>query len=307
MLHSTLNTKAQIPRLGLGTWESKGDDGYNAILDAFDAGYRSFDLAYAYGNEEQVGRAFKHIFDSGKAKREDLFITSKLWCTVHRPELVLPAYQQTLKNLQLDYLDLYLVHWPFAMPVGEGDFPKDEQGFRKTERVPLSATWKAMEELYEKGLVKAIGVSNTPVALLYELYCGCKIIPAVNQVELHPFCQQPKLVSFCERIGVHLTAYSPLGRSGGSHAEVNASTHPVLVEIGKKHNKSAAQVALRWQIQRSQNISIIPKSTRKERIIENISIFDFELTPAEMEQIAKLDENRHVVDAAALFNVPIFN
>ncbi|KAK2961195.1 putative NADPH-dependent aldo-keto reductase, chloroplastic [Blattamonas nauphoetae] len=181
---------------------------------------------------------------AGKAKREDLFITSKLWCSDHRPELVLPAYQRTLKNLQLDYLDLYLVHWPFAMPPDSLPISKDKDGFSPVERIPLSATWKAMEELYEKGLVKAIGVSNVTVALLYELYCGCKIIPAVNQVEMHPFCQQPKLISFCERIGVHLTAYCPLGR-GAKSGEVNASNHPVLVEIGKKHKKSAAQVALR--------------------------------------------------------------
>ncbi|KAH7821962.1 putative aldehyde reductase [Monocercomonoides exilis] len=304
---STLKSGAKIPCVGLGTWEApKGEVG-NGIKSAIEAGYRHFDLAAVYGNEKECGEAFAEIFKSGIVKREDLWITSKLWNSEHRPERVLAACQKTLADLQLTYLDLYLIHWPVAHVPKDEPEQTDSRGFTKIDHVPIAATWAAMEELVAKGLVKHIGVSNFTVALLNDLLNSCKIQPEVNQIEMHPYNQQWDLVEYCQRQGIHCTAYSPLVRVGTVHGlPVNVMTDPVIGKIAEKHKKTPAQIAIRWQFQRMPNISVIPKSTKKERVIENFNVFDFALDDEDLKEIRALDRGFRVCQPIDFFGLPVF-
>lgn len=231
-----------------------------------------------------------------------------MWNTCHRAERVLQACKQTLADLQLEYLDLYLIHWPVAYVYSEKIYEPGPDNFPLLDNVPIQETWRAMEDLVEKGLVKHIGVSNFPVILLNDLLSYAKIKPAVDQVELHPYNQQNDLINFCTRRGIHVTAYSPLARQGVfKDAPVNILIDPVITSIASKHKKTPAQVALRWQIQRSPNISVIPKSVHKERIKENMDIFEWSLDEEDMKEIAKLDRGYRACDPRGFINVPVFS
>lgn len=259
-------------------------------------GYRHIDCAHVYGNEDEVGTAVKAKIDDGTVTREDIFITSKLWNTFHRPDLVRGACETTLKNLKLAYVDLYLIHWPMAYKEGADLFPKNDDSTTAYSDVDYVDTWKEMEKLVEDGLVKSIGLSNFNAKQVERVLAVAKVKPVMNQVECHPYLAQRKLGAFCRDRGIEITSYSPLGspaRPWVTDADPVLLDDPVFADLATKHNKSRAQIALRWQIQRGH--VVIPKSTNPTRIAENFNIFDFTLSEEDMQVLAKLDRNLRVV------------
>jgi diketogulonate reductase-like aldo/keto reductase len=284
----------QMPILGLGTFRSEPKEVYTAVLEALKMGYRHIDCAAAYGNEKEVGEAIADAVDSGVVTREELWITSKLWSDSHGKDNVQPALEKTLKDLQLDYLDLYLVHWPVAFKKGV-EMPEKADQFIPLEEVPLTDTWAGMEAALEKGLTKRIGVSNFNTQYLNALLETAKQKPEVNQIEIHPFLQQDTLVDFCKQVGIHLTAYAPIGSGGAEDDALNLFKSGVLLDIAQTHGMTVAQVALKWGIQRG--ISVIPKSTNLSRLQENLDTLKFELSASDMEKIAALNKDHRFVDA----------
>ncbi|CAK9795121.1 Aldo-keto reductase family 1 member B10 [Anthophora plagiata] len=283
------------PILGLGTWKSKPNQVTQAVKDAIDIGYRHVDCAFVYENEKEVGEAIAAKIKEGVVKREDLFITSKLWNTFHKPELVETGLQKTLKNLGLQYLDLYLMHSPVAFPPGEEIFPKDDDGNLLTDDTDYVDTWLAMEKLVKKGLVKNIGISNFNQEQIERLLEKCTIKPVTNQVECHPYLTVKEDSDFCKSKGITITAYSPFASPDRSFAKPNEPLvleDPTLTELAAKYKKSTAQIALRYQTQRGH--IVIPKSVTKSRIQQNFEIFDFELSPKDMQSIDNLNRNRRV-------------
>ncbi|MCM3727252.1 aldo/keto reductase [Neobacillus cucumis] len=263
---TTLINGVKMPWFGLGVFKiEEGPELVNAVKFAIKHGYRSIDTAAIYQNEEGVGQAIREGIKEAGISREDLFVTSKVWNSDLGYEATLEAYETSLKKLGLDYLDLYLIHWPV-----EGKYKE---------------AWRALETLYKEGRVKAIGVSNFQVHHLENLMKEAEIKPMINQVEFHPRLTQKEIQTFCQEHGIQMEAWSPLMQG-------ELLDQPVIKEIANKYNKSTAQVILRWDLQNG--IVTIPKSTKEHRIIENAAIFDFELTKAEMEQIDDLNQNHRV-------------
>jgi D-xylose reductase len=317
------NSHKKMPKVGFGLWKIPQDICADAVYNAIKAGYRHLDSACDYGNEVQVGEGIKRAIDDGLCTREDLWVTSKLWNTYHAKAHVKPALEKTLADLQLDYLDLYLIHFPIAQPFVDFDdrYPPEwitdtAVGKMELAPVPLFETWQAMEALYEQGLVKQIGVCNYNTGLLHDLMSYAQIKPSVLQVESHPYLTQERLMRLATQYDLQVTAFSPLGALSYLELDMAGAAESVLEQVVVKQaaqrlGKTAAQVVLRWGVQRGN--AIIPKTSRPERLKENLDIFDFELTSQEMEGISALNSNRRFNDPGnfceAAFNTfyPIYD
>ena len=298
---------AAMPAVGLGIWKIDREDTARAVQDAIELGYRHIDSAADYGNEREAGEGIRAAVAAGHCSREELWVTSKLWNTFHRREHVRPACERTLSDLGLDYLDLYLVHFPISLhyvPFDERYPPDwttvvDGVSGMHVDCVPLAETWSAMEELVEAGLVKQIGVCNYATGLLIDLMAYSNIKPTMLQVESHPFLTQENLMRMARDFNLAVTAFSPLGALSyvsldmASDADTVLTAAPV-VAAAERVSRTPAQVVLRWGVQRGN--AIIPKTTRRERLAENLALFDFELTGEEMSAISALNQNRRFND-----------
>jgi D-xylose reductase len=314
-----------LPAVGFGLWKIDKPDTAGLVHAAIEAGYRHLDSAADYGNEKEAGEGIKTALAAGLCRREDLWVTSKLWNTFHRPEHVRAACEKSLSDLGLDYLDLYLVHFPIALKFVDFDeryppewfFDPDAEVPRmEIDPVPLHETWAAMEDLKQSGLVKHIGVCNYNSALLHDLMAYAKHKPEVLQVEAHPYLTQERLIKLAQDYGMTVTAFSPLGALSYVALDMATENESVLETDAVKTaavrlGKTPAQVVLRWGVQRG--TAIIPKTARKERLKENLAIFDFELNAEEMQAISALNSNRRFNDPAvfceAAFNTfyPIYD
>lgn len=296
----------KMPIIGFGLWKVASQDCPKIIMEAIAAGYRHFDCAADYGNEQAVGAGIKQALSEGLCTREDLWITSKLWNTFHAPEHAEEACQKSLDDLGLDYFDLYLIHFPIALeyvPI-EKRYPPEwiydpKNPSMKLANIPLYQTWEAMEKLTEQGLTRQIGVCNYNSALLHDLMRYAHVKPAVLQIESHPYLTQEKLIQLAHTYDVHVTAFSPLGAL--SYFELDMAkqeeslllTKPVM-DAAKAHDKSTAQILLRWAIQRG--TSIIPKSSNPQHMRENLDILDFALSDDEMQEISGLNQDKRFND-----------
>ena len=301
---------SQMPAIGLGLWKIARDMTAETVVKAISTGYRHLDCAADYGNEPEVGLGIRQALAQGLVRREELWVTSKLWNTFHRREHVRAACERSLSDLGLDYLDLYLVHFPIALKYV--DFatryppewihdPTAKHPRMEPDAVPLHETWAAMEDLVTAGLVREIGVCNYNTGLVHDLMATARIRPAMLQIEAHPFLTQERLLRLAQGYGLAVTAFSPLGALSYLElgmADVNDSVleQPVVKAAAARLGRSAAQVVLRWALQRG--TAIIPKTSRPERLGENLALFDFSLTEEEMRDFGKLNRNRRFNDPA---------
>ncbi|KAJ8530233.1 hypothetical protein K7X08_037068 [Anisodus acutangulus] len=305
----TLNSGFKMPVVGLGVWRMEGKDIKDLLINALKIGYRHFDCAADYQNEAEVGEALAEAFQTGLVKREDLFITTKLWNSDHGH--VLEACKDSLEKLRLDYLDLYLVHFPIATRhtgVGTTSSALGEDGVLDIDTtISLETTWHAMENLVSLGLVRSIGISNYDIFLTRDCLAYSKVKPVVNQIETHPYFQRESLVKFCQKHGICVTAHTPLGGAAANtewFGTVSCLEDPALKGLAEKYKKTVAQVVLRWAIQR--NTVVIPKSSKLERLQENFNVLDFELTKEDMDLVKSLDRNYRTNQPAKFWGIDLY-
>jgi D-xylose reductase len=303
-----LNTGRVLPNVGLGMWKVDRASAPDTVYEAIRCGYRHFDCACDYGNEAEAGAGLRHALNDGLCRREDLWVTSKLWNTYHHRDHVRPAVERSLRDLQLEYLDLYLIHFPISTKFVAFDHryppewiydPKAPNPRMEPDPVPIRETWEAMEDLVSRGLVRDIGVCNFGCSLLRDILSYARVRPAVLQVELHPLLTQEKLLRFCQEEGIAVTAFSPLGAPsyfslGMAKPEESVMELDLVREIAQRHHRTPAQIVLRWGVQRG--TAVVPKTTRMDRLKENLAIFDFQLSQAEMQSLSALNRNRRFND-----------
>lgn len=306
-----------LPPIGFGFWKVARQDAANVAYEAIAAGYRHLDCAADYGNETEVGQGIARAIADRLVTREDLWITSKLWNTFHAPEHVEEGCRKSLSDLGLDYLDLYLIHFPIALeyvPIDTRYPPEwvhapDAQSGMKRAKVPLQATWGAMEPLVGKGLTKRIGVCNYNSGLIHDLMSYATVHPHTLQIEAHPYLTQERLIRLAKDYGIEVTAFSPLGALSYVELDMAGPGDSVLTEsavpaAAQAHGKTPAQVVLRWGVQRG--TSIIPKTSKPQRMRENLDIMDFALSEEEMNAISALNQNRRFNDPGT-FTEAAFN
>ena len=291
-----------FPSVGLGFWKMPKPAAPTQVQEAIRAGYRHLDCACDYGNEAEVGAGISAAVNAGLCRRDDL------WVTYHEPKHVRAACERSLRDLRLDYLDLYLVHFPIALAFVPFDVRYPPEWFHdpqaaapamKPISVPYAETWAAMEELHRAGLVKHLGVCNLTISMLREVLTTCAIRPTVHQIELHPYLTQPRMLRYCAQEKIAVTAFSPLGSPsyasiGMARPDENVLHDPVVTAIAAAHRRTPAQITLRWGVQRG--CAVIPKTQTPARLAENLALFDFALTPAEMAAIDALDRRRRFND-----------
>ena len=298
----------KMPEIGFGLWKVDREQCADVVVEAISAGYRHFDCAADYANEVETGEGLKRAFDDGLVSREDLWTTSKLWNTFHHPDHVEAACRKSLSDLGLEYLDLYLIHFPIALEYVDFETryppewlfdPDAAQPEMRLASVPLHETWAAMEKLVEKGLVRQIGVCNYNSALIHDLMAYAQIRPSMLQIEAHPYLTQEKLIRLAKQYDMAVTAFSPLASSSYVEIGMAEESDSVLAdqevqEIAEAHEKTPAQVVLRWGTQRG--TAIIPKSTDPGHMRENLDIADFSLTEGQMNRISALNADRRFND-----------
>ncbi len=289
----------EIDAIGLGTWKSDKAEIYQAVRDAIKIGYRHIDCAWIYFNEAEIGTALKDAMAAGDVKREDLWITSKLWNSFHAPEDVEKGLNETLMALQLDYLDLYLIHWPVATKSGVV-FPETANDFIPINAMPIHRTWQAMEALFNKGLIRHIGVSNFNIPKLKKLKQTARIQPEMNQVESHPLLAQPELLEYCQQNDIHYTAYSPLGsRDRGpemkAEEEPDLFENPTIKRIAANHNVHSAEILIKWA--EGRGTSVIPKSVNPERMKKNLEAANIQLSEDDIMALSRLDMDYRYINA----------
>jgi len=292
-----------MPAVGFGLWKVDNATCADTVYNAIKTGYRLFDGAADYGNEKEVGQGLKRAMDEGLVKREELFITTKLWNTNHAREHVVPAFERSLNDMGLDYVDLYLIHFPLAIayvpestryPPG---FFYDDAGTKVvTEKSPMHETWAGMEEVYNSGRAKNIGISNFNGQLIMDLLRYAKVQPSVLQIEHHPYYVQQELIDFCKEQNIHVTAYSSFGPMSYleldqklAHGTPTLLEHPTIKKIADAKQKTTSQILLRWATQRG--LAVIPKSNNQGRLQQNLECCAFDLSDSEIKEISALDKN----------------
>lgn len=293
MKYLKFSNNDQMPALGLGTWKSAKGEVYQVVRNAIKIGYRHFDCAYIYGNEHEIGQAFADAIKNNEVKREELWITSKLWNNRHKKENIQAAIELTLHDLQLDYLDLYLIHWPVAHKY-DVSYPQNGTELVSLNEITLSETWQGMIDLKTKGLTKHIGVSNFSISKINQITEDTGILPEVLQLESHPFLQQKAILDFANKNGIFLTAFCPLGSADRpasriSEGEPKLFENKTILDIATRTGFSPAQIMLAWAVNRG--TSVIPKSVNPQRLKENLLSADIELSCSDMDEISNLDQN----------------
>ncbi|KZT02428.1 Aldo keto reductase [Laetiporus sulphureus 93-53] len=307
--HATValkRTGQQMPLVGFGLWKVTRATCADTVYNALKAGYRLLDGAGDYGNEKEAGEGLRRAIADGVVKREEVWVTSKLWNTFHKREHVHAVAKKQLGLWGIDYFDLFLVHFPIALEYVDPAhrYPPEWWGDDKKvhlAKVPLQETWQTMEELVDAGLAKNIGVSNCQGSILLDVLRYARYEPAVNQVELHPYLTQEPLIKLCKTLGIAITAYSSLGPQsyvelGGDKGAKNLLEHDIVLSVASKHGKTTAQVLLRWAVQ--QGLAVIPKSNNHERLLQNFEVDQFTLTEDEEKAISSLNINLRLNDPA---------